>query len=114
MHRRSLKAVGECGNIRFGFAGGDFRRRAASLRGASHETIWISGKDQVVEKIAVIEEQTDVIYPVVVLDRGVVDLRHTRVEQPIPAAEDEWLVIADRIRESDARREVVAVERHAP
>src|SRR3954464_1839381 len=103
MHRRSLEITGKCGNIRLGLAGGDFRRRAASLRGASHETIWISRKNHVVEKIAVIEEQADIVYPVVVLDRGVVDLRHTRVEQPVPAAEDEWLVIADRIREADAR-----------
>src|SRR3954469_2887220 len=114
MHRRSLKITRECRNIRLSLAGGGRRRGAASLHRASHETIWISGKDQVVEKIAVIKEQVYIVYAVVVLDRGIVELRHTRVEESVTTAEDERLVIADRVRESDARSEVVRVERNAP
>ena len=112
LHARGDEVRGEGGNIvgdAFGESGGKVAGSSGGER-AAYQRVGIGGKDLMVVVVGVVEKDLSVGDAVFGGDGGVVDLRNADVEESIAGADDERVGLADGIRESGARAEVVRIE----
>src|ERR1700693_353273 len=111
LHARGLEVRVKGGDI-VGDALGESRRKITRLRieRAGHQRIGIGGKEPVVVIVGVVEKDLRIADAVFGGDGGVINLRDADIEDPIAGADDEWVSLAEGVRESSTRAEIVRLE----
>ncbi len=113
LHARGYEIGGEGGDV-VGYAlsesGGQIAR-CGEVSGQIDQRVGIGGKDLVIVIVGVVQKDLSVGDAVFGGDGGVVDLRNANVEKSVSGADYERVGLADGIRESGARAEIVGLER---